>query len=159
MIRRPPRSTLFPYTTLFRSAATATLLTGLVLFAFARRVAGYWSGVLALALWTISPLTLAFGRDATLEIFLIFFSTLALYLGWRWAEGGSWWFAGLCGVAVGLATASKLTGILFLPAILVVGLLKIGLSRRLIFGGMLVRSEERRVGKECRSRWSPYHSK
>ena len=25
-----------------------------------------------------------------------------------------------------------------------------------IIGGML-RSEERRVGKECRSRWSPYH--
>src|SRR5215208_1060740 len=25
--------------------------------------------------------------------------------------------------------------------------------------GELERSEERRVGKECRSRWSPYHSK
>src|SRR2546425_8706949 len=24
-------------------------------------------------------------------------------------------------------------------------------------GGLLLRSEERRVGKECRSRWSPYH--
>src|SRR3712207_7813810 len=24
-------------------------------------------------------------------------------------------------------------------------------------GGALLRSEERRVGKECRSRWSPYH--
>ena len=24
-------------------------------------------------------------------------------------------------------------------------------------GIALVRSEERRVGKECRSRWSPYH--
>src|SRR5579859_8206171 len=24
-------------------------------------------------------------------------------------------------------------------------------------GGGLARSEERRVGKECRSRWSPYH--
>ena len=24
-------------------------------------------------------------------------------------------------------------------------------------GGALMRSEERRVGKECRSRWSPYH--
>src|SRR5215204_1533145 len=24
-------------------------------------------------------------------------------------------------------------------------------------GGPLLRSEERRVGKECRSRWSPYH--
>ena len=23
--------------------------------------------------------------------------------------------------------------------------------------GRLARSEERRVGKECRSRWSPYH--
>jgi 4-amino-4-deoxy-L-arabinose transferase-like glycosyltransferase len=119
-------------------AVTATLLTGLVLFAFARRVAGYWVGVLALALWTISPLTLAFGRVATLEVFLIFFSTLALYLGWRWAETGSWWFAGFCGIAVGLATASKLVGILFLPAILLVGLLKIGLSRHLIFQGMLV---------------------
>src|SRR5256884_7904439 len=25
------------------------------------------------------------------------------------------------------------------------------------FGGLQARSEERRVGKECRSRWSPYH--
>src|SRR2546425_10923154 len=24
-------------------------------------------------------------------------------------------------------------------------------------GGSVTRSEERRVGKECRSRWSPYH--
>ena len=26
-----------------------------------------------------------------------------------------------------------------------------------ISSGMVARSEERRVGKECRSRWSPYH--
>ena len=26
-----------------------------------------------------------------------------------------------------------------------------------VFAGLAVRSEERRVGKECRSRWSPYH--
>ena len=26
-----------------------------------------------------------------------------------------------------------------------------------LFDGYLCRSEERRVGKECRSRWSPYH--
>ena len=26
-----------------------------------------------------------------------------------------------------------------------------------IFSGVQLRSEERRVGKECRSRWSPYH--
>ena len=33
------------------------------------------------------------------------------------------------------------------------GLLSEALARR----GAEVRSEERRVGKECRSRWSPYH--
>src|SRR5260370_19608730 len=30
MIRRPPRSTLFPYTTLFRSLALATMLTAIL---------------------------------------------------------------------------------------------------------------------------------
>ena len=34
-------------------------------------------------------------------------------------------------------------------------LLAEGFSNRQI--STLVRSEERRVGKECRSRWSPYH--
>ena len=33
----------------------------------------------------------------------------------------------------------------------------LGLSLRAILPGPLWRSEERRVGKECRSRWSPYH--
>src|SRR3712207_7448448 len=28
-----------------------------------------------------------------------------------------------------------------------------------VAGSQKARSEERRVGKECRSRWSPYHSK
>ena len=33
------------------------------------------------------------------------------------------------------------------------------LAKALVAGGLPVaeRSEERRVGKECRSRWSPYH--
>ena len=35
------------------------------------------------------------------------------------------------------------------------GLAAAGLS--LVFGVLKVRSEESRVGKECRSRWSPYH--
>ena len=30
-------------------------------------------------------------------------------------------------------------------------------SADLVLGSRLARSEERRVGKECRSRWSPYH--
>ena len=33
----------------------------------------------------------------------------------------------------------------------------LGIDLNLIFPENLNRSEERRVGKECRSRWSPYH--
>ena len=34
---------------------------------------------------------------------------------------------------------------------------RVSIGRALIYHPSLVRSEERRVGKECRSRWSPYH--
>ena len=30
-------------------------------------------------------------------------------------------------------------------------------TKVVVVGGGVVRSEERRVGKECRSRWAPYH--
>ena len=33
----------------------------------------------------------------------------------------------------------------------------IGFGKNLKHNMNLIRSEERRVGKECRSRWSPYH--
>ena len=35
--------------------------------------------------------------------------------------------------------------------------LLLGLDGEASLGGKDDRSEERRVGKECRSRWSPYH--
>ena len=43
-----------------------------------------------------------------------------------------------------LPNFAKATGILFLALFLAIG-------------PNIGRSEERRVGKECRSRWSPYH--
>ena len=36
-------------------------------------------------------------------------------------------------------------------------LLGVARSNPVLHAAVLVRSEERRVGKECRSRWSPYH--
>src|SRR2546421_6815329 len=52
MIRRPPRSTLFPYTTLFRSQADATFrpvdLLGRLLMPLAARLDATLSGRLAL---------------------------------------------------------------------------------------------------------------
>src|SRR2546422_726594 len=87
MIRRPPRSTLFPYTTLFRSrvARVPTALT----------------------------VTVA-GTSAVLP-------------------------------------AARRRKVLVVIEAAFIALLNVAVT--------VVRSEERRVGKECRSRWSPYHSK
>src|SRR3712207_6848002 len=63
MIRRPPRSTLFPYTTLFRSA-------GLAAAAIATEspewcIAAFWSGRIAMTpvLWRATPRDLLSASD------------------------------------------------------------------------------------------------
>src|SRR2546421_4653062 len=64
MIRRPPRSTLFPYTTLFRSPALAILagagLTGLIRLAAITPLRRSRSGRWRLGSWRLGPLR--FGR-------------------------------------------------------------------------------------------------
>src|SRR3989449_9140222 len=97
MIRRPPRSTLFPYTTLFRSLIA---------------VGG---GTLTLIAWLGAGREFSFALERMVTVMVI-----------------------TCPHALGLAV----------PLVVAVST---GLSAR---SG---RSEERRVGKECRSRWSPYH--
>src|SRR3712207_9363596 len=93
MIRRPPRSTLFPYTTLFRSAYVS-----------------YLEGCTA-PKFDKNQLHAAVVELVALDDAEIKYSTVQN------------WYAG--------DEEGK--------------------------GGIYNRSEERRVGKECRSRWSPYH--
>ena len=45
----------------------------------------------------------------------------------------------------------------FNPAQLITYMFMHGGFSHIFFNMFAVRSEERRVGKECRSRWSPYH--
>src|SRR5256884_8758181 len=100
MIRRPPRSTLFPYTTLFRSvrdvsSGKETQLTtdGVRDYSYALDNAGWTKSDNPILLWSPDSKKIAtFKQD-----------------------------------------------------------------QRNVGEMYLVRSEERRVGKECRSRWSPYH--
>src|SRR2546427_10871210 len=101
MIRRPPRSTLFPYTTLFRSRA------------------GHIPGAKNV------PWSKAVATDGT---FKPFEELLQLYKGARVIDGKDE----------------------------VIAYCRIG-ERSSHTWFALKRSEERRVGKECRSRWSPYH--
>src|SRR2546426_12770718 len=103
MIRRPPRSTLFPYTTLFRSPFGTT----------ATRVRGGWS---------------INGKKI--------FASLS---------GAAHYYGVLCTEA---KPELSMRDTLYMA---VPGNAP-GLS---IVGDW--RSEERRVGEECRSRWSPYH--
>src|SRR2546426_12200732 len=111
MIRRPPRSTLFPYTTLFRSVlvlrAHGTLES---LRAFAELLRRPTNG--ARWLW--------FGRGREVRVEVLEGPARPMQL-----DGEPW---GETPFEARLVPASL----------------------------NVLRSEERRVGKECRSRWSPY---
>src|SRR5256885_15863715 len=100
MIRRPPRSTLFPYTTLFRSVYVS--------------VSGFGqTGPLAhRPAYDIIVQAMSGLMEATGE-----------------PDGAP--------TVVGEAVSDVVAG--------------------LFASWATLRSEERRVGKECRSRWSPYH--
>src|SRR2546428_13988235 len=111
MIRRPPRSTLFPYTTLFRSAAYCW--------------GGNGSGKLGDGSTASSTVPVAVTGGLT-------FSAVAT--GWDHTCGLTVSGAAYCW---GRNDDGELGNGSTTPS--------------------LVRSEERRVGKECRSRWSPYH--
>src|SRR3712207_9435905 len=107
MIRRPPRSTLFPYTTLFRSY-----------FDSYKSSQTHISAILA---------RLASGKDELLM------DNAAIDV-----ERANLW-----------KTMGKLEQMIHISKTL---------DQRLEEKAKeLDRSEERRVGKECRSRWSPYH--
>lgn len=123
-------------------SAVASILTGLVLFAFARRVAGWWTGIGALVLWSVLPQStrapdgsltmLKLGRSALLEPVMALFVVLSLHLCWRWLEEARTRWAGLCGAALGAAVASKPTAALVLPVLLAAALICLGPSRRLL---------------------------
>src|SRR3712207_9098294 len=120
MIRRPPRSTLFPYTTLFRSSSLSFL-----------------GRDMAVDLGTANTLVYVRGRGIVLnEPSVVAINTNNKGI-----------------LAVG-TEAKRMIG--RTPGnIVAIRPLKDGVIAD--FETTERRSEERRVGKECRSRWSPYH--
>src|SRR3712207_9307441 len=119
MIRRPPRSTRFPYTTLFRSALTEMAVSKIITLTSPydhRIIQGAESGDFLRRLHQ-----LLLGEDGFYDD--VFRSLRIPYAPVRW-----------------------------MPDVRVSHEGEIDKEARAI-----ERSEERRVGKECRSRWSPYH--
>src|SRR3989449_11008211 len=144
MIRRPPRSTLFPYTTLFRSCAA-----GVVPFKLFRLAGG--RGRFATVKWLSVACIVAVTGGAAPPVAACAQDGPAAPVP---AVDPSWLQVDSVTKTVTFQLVAGLTGLN--GALNFNGFRDGGLTLTVPLGGT-VRSEERRVGKEGRSRWSPYH--
>ncbi|WP_051135516.1 ArnT family glycosyltransferase [Streptomyces sp. 351MFTsu5.1] len=90
-----------------------TLLFGLVVFTFARELAGRAAGLTALALYAFSPDVVAHGSLATLDVPTAGFLLTSVWLLWR-ARLRPRLYVPLAGLALGAALATKMSA---LPAV------------------------------------------
>ena len=137
MIRRPPRSTLFPYTTLFRSSLSDEYLAiGQATDSDAYLSTSIPRGLVATPGNTQAVLTWTANSESDLASYKVYGGTSATPT------------TLLSTVTSGTETythSSLTNGTTYYYRISAVD------------DEGSERSEERRVGKECRSRWSPYH--
>src|SRR3712207_7545016 len=141
MIRRPPRSTLFPYTTLFRSLADRIVTTSPDVTVSTNL--GAW--VNQRGLFRRQELAAVFAAAKIPSALKCGATNAVQHIELGIAENNLF----LMLAALGLA------GDLFGERLLPIGTVYDPFIARGL--DALNRSEERRVGKECRSRWSPYH--
>ncbi|MFJ7214892.1 phospholipid carrier-dependent glycosyltransferase [Amycolatopsis sp. NPDC098790] len=95
-----------------------TLLFGLVVFAFARDLAGPAGGLTALALYAFSPDLIAHGSLATLDVPVAGFVLTSVWLAWR-ARRRPVRYLPLAGLALGAAVATKMSALAAVPVLLV----------------------------------------
>jgi hypothetical protein len=90
-----------------------TLAFGLVVYLFARDLAGAWAGLIALALYSFSPDVIAHGSLATLDVPAAGLLLTAFWAAWRARDRPGLW-APLAGAALGAALATRAS---VLPAV------------------------------------------
>ncbi|GHF70338.1 glycosyl transferase [Amycolatopsis bartoniae] len=101
-----------------------TLLFGLVVFAFARDVAGTAGGMVALALYAFSPDIIAHGSLATLDVPAAGFVLTSVWLVWR-ARRRPGRYLPLVGLALGAALATKMSTLAAVPVVLALVVLSV----------------------------------
>ncbi|WP_458249021.1 phospholipid carrier-dependent glycosyltransferase [Streptomyces sp. MAI_2237] len=94
-----------------------TLLFGLVVFAFAREVAGAAAGAVALALYALSPDVIAHGSLATLDVPAAGFVLTSAWLLWR-ARRRPRRYVPLGGLALGAGLATKMSVLPVVPVLM-----------------------------------------
>ncbi|MEV4143731.1 phospholipid carrier-dependent glycosyltransferase [Amycolatopsis sp. NPDC049691] len=101
-----------------------TLLFGLVVFLFARDLAGPAGGVTALALYAFSPDLVAHGSLATLDVPVAGFVLTSVWLLWR-ARRRPALYLPLAGLALGAAVATKMSALAAVPVVLLLVVLSV----------------------------------
>jgi hypothetical protein len=92
------------------------VIATLIVFFWTKRLFGWASAVLAVAIFTQLPTILAHSSNATTDMALTAMLCWALYAFVRWLREPDFRTASLFGVAAGLALATKLSTVVFLPA-------------------------------------------
>jgi 4-amino-4-deoxy-L-arabinose transferase-like glycosyltransferase len=109
-------------TMLFRvrmAAALLTVLMALLVFLAASEMFGPAAGFIALTLVAFDPNLLAHGAFVTTDMGLSCFLFASVYAFYRYVKAPSAWRLAVVGLATGFALASKHTGILVFPMLLV----------------------------------------
>lgn len=90
-------------------------LTSIFIFLIARKIGGYWRGILAMLVYGTVPIMVFASRTAMPETLIAFLLTLMVYLLMRfWEKPNFWWIAPVP-FLVGIAGLSKPTGYFLLP--------------------------------------------
>jgi hypothetical protein len=106
-----------------------TLLFGLVVFGFARDLAGPVGGLVALALYAFSPNLVAHGSLATLDVPAAGFVLTSLWLLWR-ARRRPLPYLPLAGAALGAAVATKMSTLAVVPVMMLLAGWSVWYARR-----------------------------
>ena len=89
-----------------------SVIAGLVVFAWSRRLYGPWGGLLSLVLWVICPNVLAHSRLITTDMGSTALCVAATYVFWSYLQKPGWLLAAAAGVLLGLAQLTKFSMLL-----------------------------------------------
>ncbi len=116
-----------------------TLLFGLVVFAFARELAGAAGALAALALYCFSPDVIAHGSLATLDVPAAGFVLTSAWLLWR-ARSRPRPYVPLAGLALGMALATKMSTLPAVPVLMALAAVSVWHASAGSRGRVLVRA-------------------
>lgn len=90
-------------------------LTSIFIFLIARKIGGYWRGILAMLIYGTVPIMVFASRTAMPETLIAFLMTVLIYLLMKFWDKPNFWYIAFVPVMVGIAGLSKPTGYMLLP--------------------------------------------